>query len=102
MNFNHRSSMRIPILLAFVAPLVANAFAITPIALPDPAHRFDFPEDHGPHPDFRRPQTVVKAKICPVSGLAPGPSCPATVEEIFVSGTEPRSVCRLAHRPGAA
>ncbi|MBF9033069.1 iron ABC transporter permease [Rhodobacterales bacterium HKCCE2091] len=48
------------LLLALLLPSAALAQGFAGLgtdaegyALPDPDHRFDFPEDHGPHPDFR-------------------------------------------------
>jgi penicillin-binding protein 1C len=58
-------------------------------------------EAAGPRPAFVQPQRIVRLKICPLSGLRPGPSCPAAAEELFIAGTEPREECRLSHRPGA-
>jgi len=54
-----------------------------------------------PASGFPEPPGIVRARICPLSGLSPGPSCPSAIDEIFVAGTEPRSECRLSHRPGS-
>jgi penicillin-binding protein 1C len=56
-------------------------------------------EAGGPKTPFPEPGGIVRVKICPLSGLRPGPACPSTIEEIFAAGTEPRQECRLAHRP---
>jgi len=52
--------------------------------------------------DFERPADVVRIAICPLSGDLPSSSCPSTIEEIFVAGTEPREACRLSHKRGGA
>jgi penicillin-binding protein 1C len=41
-----------------------------------------------------------RAAICPLSGKRAGPHCPASLDEVFLPGTEPREACDL-HRPGA-
>jgi membrane carboxypeptidase/penicillin-binding protein PbpC len=40
------------------------------------------------------PAGLVRARICAPTGLRPGPYCPASVEEWFVAGTEPRETER--------
>jgi len=42
---------------------------------------------------FPEPKGIVKALVCPQSGLRPTESCPGAVEEIFIEGTEPRELC---------
>lgn len=42
---------------------------------------------------FPEPEGVVTALICPLSGLRPTESCPGAVAEVFVEGTEPRTMC---------
>lgn len=47
-----------------------------------------------PDKEFNKPNTgLVTVKVCPVSGKLPTNLCPTTVEEIFLSGTEPRQSC---------
>jgi penicillin-binding protein 1C len=41
------------------------------------------------------PAGIIKAKVCPLSGLRAGPHCPGTREEWFVSGTEPAEECAM-------
>ena len=55
----------------------------------------------GPALTFREPPGLSRIKICPVSGELPTDSCPGTVEEIFIEGTEPRRACP-SHGPAAA
>jgi len=45
--------------------------------------------------DWRRPEDVTDREIDPASGMLATPYCPETRTEIFVSGTEPESVCPL-------
>ncbi len=52
----------------------------------------------GRRDSFVEPPGLVHAAICPVSGLRPSPRCPATMDEIFLPGTEPAGVCSLPHR----
>ncbi len=39
------------------------------------------------------PEGVVEARVCPLSGLAPGPDCPGGRLERFLAGTVPREPC---------
>jgi penicillin-binding protein 1B len=48
-----------------------------------------------PDVDWRRPDDVVERTIDPQSGMLATLFCPQTRTEIFVSGTEPESVCPL-------
>jgi penicillin-binding protein 1B len=48
-----------------------------------------------PDVDWKRPDDVVDRQIDPQSGMLATPFCPQTRDEIFVSGTEPTSVCPL-------
>ncbi|HEV8433131.1 MAG TPA: PBP1A family penicillin-binding protein [Thermoanaerobaculia bacterium] len=48
-----------------------------------------------PDVDWKRPEDVVDRQIDPQSGMLATPFCPQTRDEIFVSGTEPTSVCPL-------
>jgi penicillin-binding protein 1B len=48
-----------------------------------------------PDVDWKRPEDVVDREIDPESGMLATPYCPQTRSEIFVSGTEPASVCPL-------
>ena len=48
-----------------------------------------------PDVDWKRPEDVIDRQIDPQSGMLATPYCPQTKEEIFVSGTEPTSVCPL-------
>lgn len=48
-----------------------------------------------PDADWRRPEDVIERTIDPLSGMLATPYCPQTRSEIFVSGTEPQSVCPL-------
>ncbi len=44
--------------------------------------------------DFRRPEGIVEAEVCAVSGKRPTPYCPV-VKEIFVEGTVPQETCSV-------
>ncbi|MEO8034263.1 MAG: penicillin-binding transpeptidase domain-containing protein, partial [Acidobacteriota bacterium] len=48
-----------------------------------------------PDVDWRRPEDVVERTIDPQSGMLATLYCPQTKTEIFVTGTEPESVCPL-------
>jgi penicillin-binding protein 1C len=50
-----------------------------------------------PAADFPEPPGIVRASICPLSGLKPGPACTGVIQEIFSSGTEPQKTCALTH-----
>jgi penicillin-binding protein 1C len=40
-----------------------------------------------------RPEGIVDAEVCPVSGMLPGPHCGRHKHELFVAGTVPRERC---------
>ena len=48
-----------------------------------------------PDVDWKRPEDIVERRIDPESGMLATPWCPRTRAEVFVSGTEPTSVCPL-------
>ena len=41
----------------------------------------------------RRPETIVNAAVCPVSGKRPGPHCEHLKQEIFIAGKVPEETC---------
>jgi penicillin-binding protein 1C len=43
---------------------------------------------------------LVHAAICPLSGRRAGPHCPASIDEVFLPGSEPEGSCDV-HQPGA-
>ncbi len=45
--------------------------------------------------DFTPPRGLVAAKICKTTGMLAGPDCPDVVDEYFINGTEPTTVCKL-------
>jgi penicillin-binding protein 1B len=45
--------------------------------------------------DWKRPEDVTEREIDPLSGMLATPYCPATRTEVYVAGTEPRSVCSI-------
>jgi len=45
--------------------------------------------------DFPLPSELVAQRICPDSGLLPGPACPQTKSEWFIAGTEPKETCAM-------
>ncbi len=50
-----------------------------------------------PAEGFTPPPGLARVAVCPESGLRPGPKCRGLIEEVFVTGTEPRDVCSLSH-----
>jgi penicillin-binding protein 1B len=48
-----------------------------------------------PDVDFRKPDDVVERQIDPQTGMLATPYCPATLTEVFASGTEPTELCNL-------
>ncbi len=44
---------------------------------------------------FTRPAGVASATICAESGQLAGPDCPDTRQEVFISGTQPATVCEM-------
>ncbi|NPV06527.1 MAG: penicillin-binding protein [Anaerolineae bacterium] len=50
-----------------------------------------------PEQDFVEPPGLVRAEVCALSGLLPGPDCPHRRLELFIAGTEPERQCDL-HR----
>ncbi len=55
------------------------------------------------HPSgpFLEPPGIVRAEICPLSGLRPSPRCRGVIHEIFAAGTEPETTCALSHEQAA-
>jgi penicillin-binding protein 1C len=39
------------------------------------------------------PATLSERAVCPLSGMLPGPACPARFDELFAPGTEPKATC---------
>jgi penicillin-binding protein 1C len=54
-----------------------------------------------PSEPFAEPAGIVRAEICPLSGLKPGPRCTGVIREVFAAGTEPSKRCSLAHEQAA-
>ena len=48
--------------------------------------------------EFDRPDGLVEAEVCSLSGLLAGPDCPHKVRELFIAGTEPTESCDLHER----
>lgn len=44
---------------------------------------------------FERPPEVITARVDPESGLLANDDCPAPIDEVFLSGTEPVDKCDL-------
>lgn len=44
---------------------------------------------------FDEPITVDTRKVCAVSGMPPGPHCPATVDELYIPGVSPVTNCTI-------
>ncbi len=51
------------------------------------------PSDVGRSPAPQDGVALTRAAVCPLSGLAPGPSCPQSTLELFAPGHEPDHVC---------
>jgi len=47
---------------------------------------------------FKRPEGIVDATICPISGQRHGPHCPAQIQERFVDGQAPKLPCKIHRR----
>lgn len=47
---------------------------------------------------FPRPEGLVEAEVCALSGLRPGPECPHRVRELFIAGTAPARTCDMHRR----
>lgn len=56
-------------------------------------------ESRYPSGAFSEPKGLVRAEICPESGLLPSPWCPGTITEVFKKGRMPAKKCAL-HSPG--
>jgi penicillin-binding protein 1C len=50
---------------------------------------------------FERPEGLVTARVCPLSGDLKSRYCPAAMTEYFIAGRQPQSACQF-HGPGAA
>lgn len=70
---------------------LAGSDACTPIW----ARHMNRVEGLVPDVDWRKPEDVVEREIDPESGQLATPYCPSTRGEIFVAGTEPKSVCTI-------
>ncbi|MDD8026376.1 MAG: penicillin-binding protein 1C [Acidobacteriota bacterium] len=55
-----------------------------------------------PAGSFVEPAGIVRAEICPLSGLRPGPRCAGIIREVFAAGTEPDKTCPLTHAQAAS
>jgi penicillin-binding protein 1C len=51
----------------------------------------------GKYEEFKEPGHIIRKAICPLSGALPSSRCPSAMEEIFIEGTEPKTVCPLTH-----
>ncbi|HEY5610084.1 MAG TPA: hypothetical protein VIL97_02665, partial [Thermoanaerobaculia bacterium] len=45
--------------------------------------------------DFKRPADVVEREVDDTTGLLATPYCPTSIGELYVAGTEPRTVCNV-------
>lgn len=54
-----------------------------------------FLESEDPSGGFERPASVIKASVCPESGLSASEDCPGTMDEYFIQGTEPQALCPI-------
>jgi len=55
-------------------------------------------EDKNPGGQFKEPERLIQAQICPLSGKLSSESCSGSIEEIFIEGTEPKEFCSLDHK----
>jgi 1A family penicillin-binding protein len=51
-----------------------------------------------PEQSFERPDGLVEAEVCSLSGLRAGPDCPHRVTELFLEGTVPAEACTMHRR----
>jgi penicillin-binding protein 1B len=51
--------------------------------------------------DFRAPSGIVSAEVCDETGELAGASCPRVHNEVFISGTEPTTMCTTHRSLGA-
>jgi membrane peptidoglycan carboxypeptidase len=51
-----------------------------------------------PAQDWQQPFGIITETVCDPSGMLPSEDCPVTVDEIFLSGTEPTHVDTLYHK----
>jgi penicillin-binding protein 1C len=50
--------------------------------------------------DFPRPDGLIEAEVCALSGQRPNPDCPHRVMELFIAGTVPTATCAMHQRIG--
>ncbi len=50
-----------------------------------------------PEEDFTVPEGIIKRVVCTESGLLARTSCPNTMEEIFIEGSQPTDSCNISH-----
>jgi hypothetical protein len=51
-----------------------------------------------PHPSFVRPDKIVEAEVCPVSGQKRTDLCPPARKELFLAENAPKESCSVHHR----
>jgi penicillin-binding protein 1A len=71
-------------------------------ALPIWARIMQSVEARGLGPAFEVPEGLTFVQTCLDTGLLAAPTCPATVEDVFLRGTEPKERCSRSQRHGAA
>jgi membrane carboxypeptidase/penicillin-binding protein PbpC len=81
-NFNGRPTANL-CGAAAAAPIVADLAAVL-FAGKSPA-------------PFIKPEGVTSAEVCAFSGMKPGPGCVHRRRELFMAGTEPRTLCSYHH-----
>jgi penicillin-binding protein 1A len=69
-------------------------------ALPIWARIMQAVEARTPELEFEVPEGLVTARTCLDTGLLAAPTCPVTVDDWFVPGTEPKESCSPSHRHG--
>ena len=62
-------------------------------AAPILAELLDLLHGSGPPRAFPRPEGLIEARVCSLSGLAPGPNCRETRTELFIQGAGPDQTC---------
>ncbi|MDR2422743.1 MAG: penicillin-binding protein 1C, partial [Deltaproteobacteria bacterium] len=61
----------------------------------------DYLAQKKPPKPLKVPPGVVKASVCPITGLLKGPNCPNGVSEYFLAQSLPPGVCDHDHEPNA-
>ena len=55
-------------------------------------------ENKNQNQNFEKIEGLIETDICPISGNLADESCPGTIKEIFIQGTEPGGKCSIHHQ----